>query len=247
MKTLRNIILGCTLLLAALLLGAFISGGKARAYKTLTASDTVLIKGKKQTIENLATLYKPKMYIRPNTPSPPLKWIWYEACPNDSTVDITYHFTWENEINPSKILYCFYSVFRRAYYGSPLYDIEYFQVNVNRYTGLVQKVRFETSKDDYYYPQFVKHIRVRFDKASDGSYYESIIDSKEDKELTYPVFDSLRIKAGVETWNHLTRLLDDRLTSLYSVQLDAPLKFLSDSDYVKYKFARKSQGDYQTK
>src|SRR5580658_83051 len=93
----------CLILLLAVLISSYFTGRDERSYKTLLPCDTVIVEGKTFTIEKLAQQYKPEMYLRPTTPTPKLEWIWYEATPNDSTIDLTYHFAWENEINPNKI------------------------------------------------------------------------------------------------------------------------------------------------
>lgn len=251
LKIFINILLFCFILLLSVLIASYFTGRDKRSYKTFLPSDTLSISRKTFTIENLIQQYKPEMYLRPSTPTPKLEWIWYEATPNNSTIDLTYHFVWENEINPNKTIHNLYSIFRAAYYGYSLYDIEYFQVNVNKSNGLVQRLRFETSKSDDYFPTVVKHIIVAIDKDENGNYYKTKISATGEiispKELIDVEFDNQRVKAGVQTWNHLTRLLDKNVISEYSLLQDMPLKFLSDSDYKSYKFVRKSQGDHKTK
>jgi hypothetical protein len=238
-KLLLKLLLTLIVLVMCVLAAAHYTGHDKRTYITLQPTDTLHVAGKTFTAEKLAHQYKPEMYLRPNTPTPPLKWVWYEATPNDSTIDLTYHFAWEDEINPNKTLHIFYSMFRAAYYGYPLYDIEYFQVNVNKKTGLVKNIRFETGPDDNYFPTVVKHIKISFDRSTDGNYYCG-------NTLSAPLFDSMHVKAGVQTWNHLSRLLDKNVAAEYSLLQNAPLKFLTDEDFSKYKFVRKSQGDHFT-
>jgi hypothetical protein len=251
LKIFVNIFLFLLILLLSVLIVSYYTGRDKRSYKTLLPSDTFIIGGNTFTIENLAQQYKPEMYLRPSTPTPKLKWIWYEATPNDRTIDFTYYFNWENEINPNKTIHKLYSIFRAAYYGYPLYDIEYFQITVNKSNGLVQRIRFETSKSDDYFPTVVEHIILGVDRDVNGNYYKTKISSTGEKiSSKEPIdveFDNQRVKAGVQTWNHLTRLLDKNAIPEYSLLQDMPLKFLSDSDYKSYKFVRKSQGDHKTK
>jgi hypothetical protein len=239
LKTLLKILISI-LLLALCIMGAMHFTGKdKRTYAVLKANDLVIVGGNGFTAEQMARQYAPEMYMRPSTSTPPLKWVWYEVTPTDSTLDITYHYCWEDEINPNKTLHIFYSIFRAAYYGYPLYDIEYFQVNVNKKSGLVQSIRFETGPDDNYFPTVVKHIKVSFDRSTNGSYYCG-------NTLSTPLFDSMHVKAGVQTWNHLSRLLDKDIATSYSKLLPAPLKFLTDDEFSQYKFVRKSQGEHNT-
>lgn len=251
LKIIAHVLLLFVIFLLSVLVASYFTGRDKRSYKTLLPADTLVIGGQTFTVENLAQQYEPEMYLRPSTPTPKLEWIWYEATPNYSTIDLTYHFAWENEINPKKTIHCLYSIFRAAYYGYPLYDIEYFQINVNKSNGLVQRIRFETSDNDDYFPVVVEHIIVEIDRDETGHYYRTKISSNGKKlSLEEPIeveFDNCRVKAGVQTWNHLSRLLVKNVISQYSLFLDAPLRFLSDSDYSLYKFARKSQGEHKTK
>lgn len=239
LKTFAKVFCGLVALIASVLLAAYVTGRTPRAYKTLLPADTLSVAGKIITAEQLAGQYEPEMYIRPSTSTPPLKWVWYEVTPTDSTLNLTYHFAWENEINPNKALHYIYSVFRAAYYGYPLYDVEYFELDVNRLNGEVQRIQFETGKDSNYYPVTVKHIVECINKNSDGNYYTGT------KQLDVE-FDNKRVKAGVLTWNHLSCLLNTNNISQYSVLNNAPMRFLTDADYMQYKFARKSQGNERT-
>lgn len=251
LKIFLNILIVCLVLLLSVLIASYITGRDKRAYKSLLPSESLNIAGQTTTIDSFAQLYKPEMFLRPNTPTPPLKWIWYEATPNDTTIDFTYYFAWENEINPNKTIHNLYSIFRAAYYGYPLYDIEYFQVNIDKSTGLIKRLRFETSKSDDYFPTIVEHIIIAINRTQNGNYIKyKINDSGENLSSQEPIdliCEDKRVKAGVQTWNHLTRLLDSNVVSEYSLLQDMPLKFLTDSDYKRYKFVRKSHGDHKTK
>jgi len=251
LKIILNILIVCLVLLLSVLIASYITGRDKRAYTSLLPIDTISLAGQPSKIDSLAQLYKPEMFLRPNTPTPPLKWIWYEAVPNENSIDFTYYFAWENEINPNKTINRLYSIFRAAYYGYPLYDIEYFQINIDKTTGLTNRIRFETSKNDDYFPTIVEHIITVVDRTENGNYLKYKINSLgEDlssKEPIELIFEGKRVKAGVQTWNHLTRLLDSNVVSEYSLLQDKPLKYLTESDYKRYKFVRKSQSEHKTK
>src|SRR6185312_3470696 len=230
LKLLISLIVFTLCILAA----AHFTGYDKRTYTVLKATD---LGYKYASIEKMAQQYEPEMYLRPSTQTPPLMWVWYEATPTDSTIDITYHYTWEDEINPNKFFHVFYSIYRAAYFGYPLYDIEYFQINVSKRTGLVQGIRFETSPSNDFYPSVVKHIKVSINRHADGNYYNG-------NKIVVPIFDTMHVKAGVQTWNHLSCLIDSNSRSAYSQLLVAPLKYLADNEFSHYKFVRKSQGEH---
>lgn len=239
------------ILIISFWIAAFLTGHTKRAYKFMAPSDTIYIGNKAVKVKELSEEYEPKMFLRSNTPTPKLNWIWYEVVPNINTVDITYYYTWENEINPNPTFHNYYSVFRAAYYGYPLYDIEYFQVSVNKLNGNIQRIRFETSISDNYFQSTVEHFILSVKRDDKGIYHKSNINSKEENldndELTDIELDDNRLMVGVQTWNHLSRLLYKEQLADYKILQEAPLKFLSDSEYSKYKFVRKSQGDHKTK
>ena len=225
-----------------------ITGHDKRSYFVLSPNDLVTINSQKMTISDMAAMYKPMMFLRPSTPSPPLLWIWYEPVSNAGTIDITYYFAWENEIHPNPILHRLYSLFRAIYYGYPLYDIEYLQLNILQDSGQIAKIRFETSLQKDYFA-VSKHTIAQYILQDDGSYVETLT-SREGEELLHRddfqvSFDDHHVLVGVQTWNHLTKLLtkDD---SDFTLLQDAPLKYLTGKEYSRYKFVRKSQGDHHT-
>jgi hypothetical protein len=232
-------------------LAAFFTGRTKRSYKTLSENDSIIISNKSYRVEDIANQYEPELFIRQNTPSPELKWIWYEAVPNGSTIDLTYYYNWENEINPNKTFHWYYSIFRSAYYGYPLYDIEYFQVNIDTSSWDIKRIRFETSKDDDLFQPIVEHFTIEVNSQGNGVYHKKISNKKGEvlgkKETINIITSNKRVKTGVQTWNHLTRLLDSLTIGHYTIPQVAPLKILSNSSFSKYKFARKSQGEHKTK
>jgi hypothetical protein len=246
MKIIISLIIFCLVLVLALAL----TGHDKRAYFVLPPDRIIEIAENKTTISDLASSYKPKMYLRPSTPSPPLLWIWYEAIPTEDTIDIVYYFTWENEIHPNPVLNIFYSFFRSKYYGTPLYDIEYLQINVERTSGKIKKIRFETSPEEDYFITISEHLMVSYFRKS-GNIYDEILMTRKgelvDKRNNVQInFDETHVLVGVQTWNHLTRIITNEDDD-FSVLQDAPLIPLSEDDYSHYKFVRKSQGDHKTK
>jgi hypothetical protein len=231
-----------------LLLVLTITGRISRAYAVLSPAESVTINGQSVYIQTLAEQYLPEMYLTKSNYSPPLLWTFYEAVDEQTTIDLTYYFVWENEINPDPILNKAYWLFRAAYYGYPVRDIEFFEIKVNPINGLVQEILFETSPADDYYIVVSQHLRARYTLQADGGYLE-VRSNKNDVEISqqagiFPIFDGTHVQSLVQTWNHLSRLItpDDQNTT----KLTPALKPLTDQDYRSYKFTRKSQGDHQT-
>lgn len=234
-------------LLVGLLAAAALTGRTKRRYAVYAPADSVRIAGKSLAIRRIAEQYQPRMYVRASTPSPKLLWVWYEAVPTASGVDLIYYHAWENEVHPHALIHCLYSIFRAAYYGYPLYDIEYFQMSIDRNTGAISALRFETSRSEDFYQWAPRHVTARWTLNDDGSYRVVLRSGeKADVERIHSanvMLDGNRIRIGAQTWNHLTRVLDDA-DSEYNRPVDAPLRFLTDRQYRRHKFARRSQGDH---
>jgi hypothetical protein len=231
-----------------LLFSVAVTGRVSRAYPVLSPDTSVLINNQSTTIQTLAEEYLPEIYLRETTPSPPLLWVFFEAVDAQKTIDLTYYYVWENEINPNPTIDKAYWLFRAAYYGYPVRDIEFFEIKVDPNTGNVVEFLFETSPEDDYFVTISEHLRARYLSQSDGSYLE-IRSSKNNVELSrqnsiLPMFSTHHVQSLVQTWNHLSRLITPDDQSLQKVE--STLRQLNNQDYRSYKFTRKSQGDHQT-
>lgn len=237
------------LLLFALYASLFLTGRDTRSYSVLGPDAVIEVNHKKMSIEQLASDYQPRMYIRSSTPSPKLLWTWYEAVLRDGEIDIVYYQNWEDEINPNPIIHKFYWLFRSTYYGYPTYDIEVFQISVSLETGDVTQLLFETSPSDDFYVTISEHIIARYTKQSDGL-YKAILTSKENNNVIDELVESVQFEGShvlvlAQTWNHLTALLSAPSKDGFQL-LDSPLRYLTDRNYSSFKFVRKSQGDHRT-
>jgi hypothetical protein len=232
------------------LVSASITGYDQRTYTVLLPEEIVQIAGIRQSVEQLAAKYQPAMFLRSATPSPPLLWVWYEAIPNPTTLDFVYYHNWQNEIHPKPLIHALYSIYRAAYYGYPLYDIEYFQLSISRATGEITGLRFETSQGDNYFASVNEHRVAQYQRNLNGTFQERLSSSNGDlismTDEVMVLFNADHVLVGIQTWNHLSRLLKAEDQD-FDVALRAPLQPLNKQDYAKYKFVRKSQGDHQTR
>lgn len=227
---------------------AFFTGKKDRTYKALLPEDLITFCGHNISTNELAEKYVPLIYKRNTTPSPNLLWIWYDCVKRtDNCIDIIYHPTWENEINPSSFLFYLYSFFRAAYYGYPLYDIEFIQITIDLTSGNIKRVLHETNINDEYYPEFPQHYIAEITKTTNG--YQKTIKNKNGNILQKKDIQLFTIEShlvlGVQTWNHLTRLVEINDPIHFNQHMPATLRFLTDKEFCEYKFARKSQSDYK--
>jgi hypothetical protein len=232
-----------------LLISVALTGRTSRAYPVLSPDASVVINNQPITLQSLVEQYLPEMHLQKTTPSPPLLWVFYEAVDTQKTIDLTYYYVWENEINPNPTLDKAYWLFRAAYYGYPVRDIEFFEVKVDPSSGKVTELLFETSPADDYFVTISEHIRARYISQTDGSYLE-IRSNKNNVEISrqadvLPLFNNYHVQSLAQTWNHLTRLLT--ITDQGTDKLNETLKPLSNQEYRAYKFTRKSQGDHQTR
>lgn len=240
---------GMFMLFISIYLAAMITGRDERTYFVLSPDDNVVVAGKTYKALALAKRFQPKMYLRMDTPSPDLLWYWYVVIPNKNSYEIIYYQVWENEIHPLKLFHIFYAIFRTAYYGYPLYDIEYFQVSVSKDSGDITGLLFETSPSDDFFVNSSEHVIVRYTKHSDDLYVVVYRDKASGQIIDKVEGVSVEMDNGhplllSQTWNHLTRLKSNNDTNV--LFLDAPLRFLTEKEYSRYKFVRKSQGDFQT-
>jgi hypothetical protein len=231
------------------LVSASITGYDRRTYAVLLPEEVVQIAGIRRSVKQLAAKYQPAMFLRSTTPSPPLLWVWYEAVPNQAILDFVYYYAWRNEIHPEPFIHALYSIYRAAYYGYPLNDIEYFQVSVSPATGEVVGLRFETSSGDDYFASVNQHLVAQYQRNANGTFTEEISSTDGNpismKDEASVLFTSDHVLAGVQTWNHLSRLLAP-FDQDFDIALQAALKPLNNQDYARFKFVRKSQGDHQS-
>jgi len=241
---------GLLVLLVGWWLLLFFSGHVERAYETLKPGELVVIGGKMVSIEEVAQKYQPRIFMPIGQESPPPLKMWYEVIrAGDDELVLIYRPAWENEKHPISWMHILYSVFRASYYGYPLIDSEYIQVNVSTGDGLIRRLRFETGMTNNYNILVSKHLVATATRQPNGDYL-LIINERSGEiaatEVVSPLLlDGTRPCLGILTWNHLLVLREEG-DRQYAKPVDMELVYLDEREYTRYKFARRSQGDYIT-
>ena len=251
LKIILNVFAWVLLIVCILLIAVHITGRDKRSYSVLNPNDMLKIDGQTNTVQGFSSIYSPFVFKQADVNTPPLLWIWYNAVDAGDHIDFIYYFVWENEINPNPVIHSSYSIFRAFYYGYPLLDIEYFQIEVSKSDGKVVGMMFETGPSDDFYSIVNEHIVVKASMAPSSSYNVRYINRSTGAEIKSaemaPQFIGSHLNVGVQTWNHLSILINSRNTLIYTENITPnDLKFLSGTDYSSYKFVRKSQGSHVT-
>lgn len=223
-----------------------VTGQQGRAYAVLAAGTLVDLGDQSLTVDEIAHRYQPTILLRPNTDSPPAVEMWYEAILLNGELGLVYHPIWKDEIHPKRWAHLAYSVFRAIYYGMPLWDIEYIQINVDLDTGRILRVRYETGEGDEYDRDISEHLSVLIDRV-EGQYierWENRAGELVEGPRPIKVAGNKPLDFGVLTWNHLLVLISDR--SQYTVPMPMELIYLTEQNYARHKLCRRSQGDFVT-
>lgn len=251
---LRALLLWVLLALCGELVAAALTGRDPRSY-TVLPPDAVVTDGDRELdLASYAAQYVPVLRVDPANLPPDVETIWYQAVVRDDMIILVYYVQWENEIHSSPVVHRLYELYRRAVYGS-VHDIEYIELHIDRTTGIVHRMRFETASDGDYNRQQVTHFStyLNYDAADGGYDYcvtggvvsgEGLCLSDNNTTWIAGVWNvDRRPVLGVMTWNHLYTLLPDDDYGPYTHVIDAPLRYLTDDVFEQEKLARRSQGD----
>ena len=239
-----GIVFAIGVLCAYLMLTGFIK----REYQVLPADEIISLADQTVTIEELAATYQPMLFMPQDAHSPPALKMWWEAIRGQDFITLIYHPMWQDETHPIPFIHWLYALYRGIYYGMPVRDIEYIQINIDLNDGSIQRVRYEDTLANEYNAVIAGHQYITITR--DNNHYikwsgpeEQSLSQTGQVTVTGP-----QLSFGIATWSHqLTMLTDDKLTNVYPVPVDMPLAYLTDGDYAKYKLARRSQGDFITK
>ena len=224
---------------------SFITGNRSRSYRALSPFASVVISEKSVSLDDLARSFKPELFLSPGDSSPPALEMLWEAVDAGDSIALIYHPVWQDERHPSPILHWIYYAYRAIVYGVPVRDIEYIQVNVSKAGGFIKKIRYEGSSSSIYNSWLVNHTMVTIEKNGD-IYVETVISSGIPAHVNDVQIIGPNLGFGIESWSHQFKLLNNNSRSKYTIPVTMPIKPLTETDYAKYKLARRSQGDFVT-
>ena len=171
--------------------------------------------------------------------------MWWEAVDTGDSTILVYHPVWQDERNPLPLLHWIYYAYRTIVYGTPVRDIEYIQININRATGLIDRIRYKGSTAADYNVPMAQHIRFVIDRA-DGDYIETATLPNNNMRVRSLQLASTRPIFGIATWSHQFVLLENGAAD-YTIPVSMPLEYLTEENYAQHKLARRSQGDFATR
>lgn len=229
-----KIIIILLLFTLSFLLGNLFPLAKRRNYSIIDCNQNIVIKNKKLKIKDIINDYKPLILQKKNLRGPKPSNLFYEVIDNNKDyLSIIYRVVWPDEIHPNVILNFIYKIFRIFYFGSKK-DIEIILIHVNKLTGNIVELKYES--DSTMDPDVFKsdHRLVSFNKSD---------------------LESLEIKAQilipVLTWNHV---FDSKLRKEKSENIllgydlyNLPVYSLTNKLYKKFRFDRRSWIEYGSK
>lgn len=226
-------------LFLAFLGSIYFTGNVERQYNVVEPNETFLFKNQPSNIENLAKQYLPEMYILKELHDIKPEKVYYEVIDSDRNFSIVYRVVYPTENVPSFFINSIYSFYRAFFYGSKK-DIEFTQIDINKETGTINRVLFETSSA---LPKSLLQIHI---SAEIIKYNEGYSLKTKDESLfleNLPLNDT-HLQIATVTWNHLFSLPSNK--SDYIKIGTSPLSFLDKEVYKNYKMARRSAGDFKS-
>ncbi len=228
------------------LLGLLFPRPLKRSYQVFFPHEIIRFLSKDIETRELVDIYKPLIQQPVSLPGPPPTSILYEIIPSNEMhiLFLIFRICWPDEIHPNAIFHWIYKVFRKFYYGSSK-DIEIIQIKVNTITSEILEIKFESDPGNLASSTQISHRLMIFRKTiNKKNKYISFIDRIEDKEV-HLSFSELRLKIAVMSWNHLFtyRTLKEENYHTYSL----PLYYLTDKEYTRFRFDRRSLLDFGIK
>ena len=234
-----------------LLVNLFLTGRTERGYTVIDPETVLNFMGKEIKPEKLAEMYKPILEKRYGDDSPDLLWVYYEVGPSAKAevYDLVYYPVWEKETDPWHKDNLFISILKWAYYGYPDHDIHFFQISVERATGKIVKLIYETSMDEKFNSDNNDLILARITNAGGDQYKLQVVSPSEEnigkeKIIKLELVEN-RPVFGIIHWTHASLLVNSE-NDIFEQDLATDLRLLTQRDYIINKFARKSHGDLKT-
>lgn len=204
-----------------------------RNYTPLNPCDVIEIGGAAARVDEYAEKYRPAFFLLPELEGPEFIGVMFDAVDAAGEVWFNYFAVWEDEIMPG-VFDEAYRVFRTAYYGSKT-DIEFVQVGVDKLTGEVVRVAFETDPSGRHDNPAARHDLVVAIRVPGGGPF-SVSTNGNPAGTREIAFDGARPHVLVATWNHIYDFHNGRGILLPS----PPLQPLTRLLYEKYIMSRRS-------
>lgn len=216
-----------------------LTGKVERQYDVLSPEETIFLKNIPVSVEYIAMKYLPEFYTLIELQKPEPEKITYEIIHKDGNISIVYRLHYPNEIGPLILIDQLYSMFRIFYYGSKK-DIEFVQIDVNKDTGEIIRIQFETSQASPI-SLIQIHKPVKIIKRDDGNYLMNI--GKKHQYLQNLPLNETHLQIAIVTWNHLFSLRNNKIN--YKKIDGVGFVFLDDKSYRDNKMIRRSAGDFR--
>jgi len=218
----------------------YLTGNVDREYTIFCSSDRIRVANQIYTAENLALQYQPIIHQDQKLTSPVPFAVKYEAVSRDHETVIVYHIYWKDEIHPNPFINLLYKFFRILYYGSAV-DTEFIEIWIDRTTGNISKIIFETELNANTEVFLPSHTLTKIYLQSNGTYVMEICGKE--PEVVNPILSGQHLRVEILTWNHEFRLYEGDNLPSYKPQLS----LLTDDEYKTEKYARRSAYTYTTR
>jgi len=204
---------------------------------------TLTVGGRTWSARQLAMTYRPVFLLARTHTTPPLLQVGYEVIPEPGHVMLLFYPVWADEQHPQPFLHATYAAYRRLRYGS-VRDIEFVQLRLDRTTGALTELLFETAPGTPFSAAVVEHSRLRLIRDRAGLYAGHLTTPDGEERRRAPMAlptRGPRLRLLVQTWNHLQRLPEPREQDLRP--LEAALVPITLDFYKAFRLHRRSQGD----
>jgi hypothetical protein len=232
-----------------ILCGITISGYLPRVYSVLQPEDAVFLKGETIKAADLAAEYAPEFYVNPAFAQAPLQEVGFEVLDTAGQLNIIYRPQWADEFHPQTLKDIAYRSFRFLYYGLSTKDIEYIQLSIDKETGAVNQLQFESAAEgkNYNSPR-QQHLVTTYEQRDNNVW--RVVEDKAGKQLIdepVPMRDirPADLRFTSTTWNHLLALTPT--TTAKARKQEYSLTSFDADAFKSLKIARRSQGDIATR
>ena len=225
-----------------ILVGFGITGRIERKHNIIKADSTIVVNNEQLKTVDLVKKYQPVIYSSENIPE--VVDMKYEVSEIDDAFVFIYHTEWEDESHPNFLQDVAWRIFRFSYFGFTLNDSEYIQINIDKKSGNLVKVKFDSPdicKSSIWAHD--KRITTELEYQSEGVYQVYKIKDDEKKKTGEYGLQGNILQLEVKNWNHLFEIAEN---PAQENRLNFDLTYLEDDEYKSRKYARRHFGDIHT-